>query len=120
MKILIAEDEPGVLATMKLRLKKEGHEIFTAEDGQQAIELIIEKSPEVIITDNMMPYKSGIEVLNFAKKDNKNTKVIMLSFMGQENAVLEAFKLGVDDYMVKPFSPNELVMRVNRLHSLTQ
>lgn len=115
MKILVAEDEPIILATIKLRLKRDGHEIFTAENGEDAIREITERKPDMIITDIMMPLKSGIEVLSHAKSIDKKTKVIMLSMMGQENVVLEAFELGADDYMVKPFSPNELVARVKRL-----
>ncbi|MCW3108154.1 MAG: transcriptional regulator [Segetibacter sp.] len=115
MKILIAEDEPVILETMKLRLKRDGHEILTATNGKEAIEEIIAANPDIIITDIMMPFNSGIEVLGFAKSKNKNTKVIVLSMMGQENVVLEAFQLGADDYITKPFSPNELVARVNRL-----
>ncbi len=115
MKILIAEDDTLILTTLKLRLKKDGHEVFTAEDGHTAIQHITEHNPDLIITDIMMPYNSGIEVLGFAKSKNKDIRVIILSGMGQENVVLEAFELGADDYMVKPFSPNELVMRVKRL-----
>jgi DNA-binding response OmpR family regulator len=115
MKILIAEDEPAILATMQFRLKREGHEIFTAVNGLEAIQLITEQMPDLIITDIMMPFKTGIEVLSFAKRKNKNTRVIVLSLMGQESVIVEAFKLGADDYMLKPFSPNELAMRVSRL-----
>ena len=115
MKILIVEDEAGLLATLRFRLKREGHEIFTAEDGRQGIQMISEKSPDLIVTDIMMPFQSGMEVLSFAKGLNKQTRVIVLSLMGQESVVLEAFKMGADDYMLKPFSPNELAMRVNRL-----
>ena len=115
MKILIADDEPSVLRLMELRLKKEGHEIFTAENGKDAMQHIIETHPDIVITDIMMPYNSGIEVLSFAKVRNKQTRVIVLSLMGQENVVIEAFQLGADDYITKPFNPNLLVARVNRL-----
>ena len=115
MKVLLAEDEPVILAALKLRLKKEGYEIITAEDGQDAIQKIADHSPDVIVTDMMMPFNSGIEVLSAAKRLNKNTKVIVLSGMGQESIVIEAFQLGADDYMVKPFSPDELALRINRL-----
>ena len=115
MKILIAEDEPSVLRLMELRLKKEGHEIITAENGRDAIQQIADNSPDMIITDLMMPFNSGIEVLNFAKARNKNTKVIVLSLMGQENVILEAFQFGADDYLKKPFMMNELLARINRL-----
>ena len=115
MKILIAEDDSGILQMMKLRLKKEGYDIVIAENGKDAIQQIDETHPDIIITDIMMPYNSGIEVLSFAKARNKKTKVIVLSLMGQENVILEAFQLGADDYIIKPFGLNELVARVNRL-----
>lgn len=115
MKILIAHDEPSVLRLMELRLRKDGHEVFTVGDGRDAMQKIVESEPDIIITDIMMPFHTGIEVLNFAKIRNKKTKVIVLSLMGQENVVLEAFQLGADDYITKPFSVGELVARVNRL-----
>jgi DNA-binding response OmpR family regulator len=114
MRILIAEDEPITLATMQLRLKKDGHEIFTATNGQEALALLKEHAPHLVITDIMMPFASGLEVLSFVKKQEKPVPVIVLSAMGQENVVVEAFTLGADDYITKPFSPNELALRVRR------
>ena len=115
MKILIAEDEPLLLKTLELRLRKDGHEVITASDGRQAIDQFLTCSPDMIITDIMMPCASGLELLIIIRKKNiKKIPVIVLSSMGQENVVMEAFKLGADDYITKPFSPNELSMRVRR------
>lgn len=114
MKILIAEDEPITLATMQFRLKKDGHEVITANNGQEALELLKVHSPQLVITDIMMPFASGLEVLAFVKKQPKPIPVIVLSAMGQEKVVVEAFTLGADDYITKPFSPNELALRVKR------
>jgi DNA-binding response OmpR family regulator len=114
MRILIAEDEPITLTTMQLRLKKDGHEVFTANNGQEALALIKEHAPDLVITDMMMPFLSGLEVLSFVKKQQQPVPVIVLSAMGQENVVVEAFTLGADDYITKPFSPNELALRVRR------
>ena len=76
---------------------------------------IEELSPDLIITDIMMPFASGLEIIGAVKrKTEKKIPVIVLSAMGQENVVLEAFQLGADDYITKPFSPNELSMRVKR------
>jgi DNA-binding response OmpR family regulator len=115
MKILVAEDEPMMLKTIALRLKKDGHEIFTAEDGREALEKIQSVEPDLVITDIMMPYASGLEIVSMVKKQEKKIPVIVLSAMGQEKVVLEAFDLGADDYMTKPFSPNELTVRVRKL-----
>lgn len=116
MKILIAEDEPMMLKVIEIRLKKDGHEVIAASDGKQALEQIALHDPDMIITDIMMPFSSGLEIVGTVKQGNKrNVPVIILSAMGQENVVLEAFNLGADDYITKPFSPNELSMRVKRL-----
>jgi DNA-binding response OmpR family regulator len=116
MKILVAEDEPIMLKTIQMRLQKDGHEVIIAGDGREAMKQISEANPDMLITDIMMPYSSGLELLGTVKnKEGKKIPVIVLSAMGQEDIVLEAFKLGADDYLPKPFSPNELSIRVRRL-----
>ena len=115
MKILVAEDELIMLKTIELRLKKDGHEVITCNDGREAIQKIEAINPDLIITDIMMPFASGLEIIEAVKRrSGKNIRIIVLSAMGQENVVLEAFQLGADDYITKPFSPNELSMRVRR------
>jgi DNA-binding response OmpR family regulator len=115
MRILVAEDEPIMQKTIALRLKKDGHEVLTTDNGREALQLIAEESPDLIITDIMMPYASGLEIVGSVKQAEKKIPIIVLSAMGQENVVLEAFNLGADDFISKPFSPNELSMRVKRL-----
>jgi len=117
MKILVAEDDPTMRRIIELRLKKDGHDVRMAIDGREAMEHI-DKSDnfDLIITDIMMPFSSGLEIVGKVKSNvQRRTPVIVLSSMGQENIVLEAFNLGADDYITKPFSPNELSMRVKRL-----
>ena len=110
MKILVAEDEMIMLKTIELRLKKDGHEIITCSDGREAIVKIAATNPDLIITDIMMPFASGLEIIEAVKKnDRKHAKIIVLSAMGQENVVLEAFQLGADDFITKPFSMPELI-----------
>jgi DNA-binding response OmpR family regulator len=100
---------------LEFRLLKDGHEVIIAEDGKQALELLVSAKPDMLITDIMMPYVSGLEILGEVKKiTSKKIPVLILSAMGQENVVLEAFQLGADDFITKPFSPNELSMRVRR------
>lgn len=116
MKILVADDEPMLLKTIELKLKKEGYEVITTADGREAIAKIEELNPDMVITDIMMPYASGLEIVSMVRqKIQKKIPIIMLSAMEQEKVVMEAFDLGADDYITKPFSLNELVIRVKKL-----
>ncbi|HXB44951.1 MAG TPA: response regulator [Puia sp.] len=118
MRILVAEDDMIMLKTIELRLQKDGFEVITAQDGRDALQKIEELSPDLIITDIMMPFLSGLEIVGAVKKNvGKHIPIIVLSTMGQENVVLEAFQLGADDYITKPFSPKELSVRVKRYAS---
>lgn len=115
MKIVIAEDDELMLKTLEFRLKRDGHEIFLARDGKAALDLIDQYIPDLVITDIMMPYSTGLEIVGSVKqKYPDKVKVIVLSGMGQESVILEAFRLGADDYITKPFSPNELSVRIRR------
>lgn len=116
MKILVAEDEPMLLKTIELKLKKEGYEVISTTDGREAIAKIRETGPDMVITDIMMPYASGLEIVSFLRSEGvKKIPVIILSAMEQEKVVMEAFELGADDYITKPFSLNELAIRVKKL-----
>lgn len=117
-KIVLAEDNSTLSLLLKFRLEKEGYQLCIAEDGKKAIELIEEHNPELILTDIMMPFVSGLEVISHVRnKLNLQTPIIVFSAAGQEEMVLKAFNLGANDFMGKPFSPNELVIRVKRLIS---
>ena len=121
MKILVAEDEPMLLKTIELKLKKEGYEVITTIDGREAVVKIETEDPDMVITDIMMPYVSGLEIVAIVrKKTGKKIPIIILSAMEQEKVVMEAFELGADDYITKPFSLNELAIRVKRLMSQFQ
>lgn len=115
-KIVLAEDNSVLSLLLKFRLEKEGYKLLIAIDGKEAIELIEEHNPELILTDIMMPFISGLEVISHVRnKLNIETPIIVFSAAGQEEIVLKAFNLGATDFMSKPFSPNELVIRVKRL-----
>ncbi|WP_269239783.1 response regulator transcription factor [Flavobacterium limnophilum] len=115
-KIVLAEDNSVLSLLLKFRLEKEGYKLLIAVDGKQAIELIEEHNPELILTDIMMPFVSGLEVISHVRnKLNTQTPIIVFSSAGQEEIVLKAFDLGATDFMSKPFSPHELVIRVKRL-----
>jgi DNA-binding response OmpR family regulator len=115
-KIVLAEDNTTLSLLLKFRLEKEGYELFMAVDGKEALELIEKESPDLIITDIMMPFVSGLEVISHVRlKLDLDIPIIVFSSAGQEEMVLKAFNLGANDFMGKPFSPNELIIRVKRL-----
>ncbi|WP_313503552.1 response regulator transcription factor [Kaistella carnis] len=115
MVILIAEDDELILRTIEHKLLKEGYDVILSRNGKEAIDHIKNSKVDLIITDIMMPFVSGIEILSALNLMEKKIPVIMLSSMGQEEVILTAFDLGASDFIVKPFSPNELMLRVKRL-----
>lgn len=118
LKILIAEDDVLMIKILEFILKKEGYEVTSCKDGLSAIEKIPQIQPDLIITDIMLPYRSGLEIINFSKENYENIPVIVVSALGEEEGtVVEAFNLGADDFVSKPFNPNELVLRIKRLFS---
>jgi len=115
MKILIAEDEPFMAALIEKRLLSEGYEIITTTDGREALKLAEQENPDLIITDILMPFISGLELIGIIKSSlHRKIPIIVLSGMDQEATVLEAFELGADDFLTKPFNAVELSMRVKR------
>lgn len=116
MKILVAEDEPLMLMAIEAKLKNEGFEVTGVPDGREALKSLEENVPDLIITDILMPYTSGLELISIVKSNqNKKVPIIVLSGLGQEDTVMEAFQLGADDFITKPFNPTELSVRVKRL-----
>lgn len=114
-KILIIEDDHLIIKILDFILKKEGYEIHIAEDGKDGIEKISKTLPDLIITDIMMPYKSGLQITAYSKKKHPSIPIIMISVLGKEDyRVIEGFKLGVDDFISKPFNFPELILRVKR------
>jgi DNA-binding response OmpR family regulator len=115
-KIILAEDNSILSLLLKFRLEKEGYQLFVAYDGKEAVNLIEQHKPELILTDVMMPFVSGLEVISHVRnKLVEQTPIIVFSSAGQEEMVINAFNLGATDFMSKPFSPNELVIRIKRL-----
>ena len=115
MVILIAEDDELILRTIEHKLLKEGFDIILSRNGKEAIDHIQNSDVDLIIADIMMPFASGIEILSALQLIGKKTPVIMLSSMGQEEVIMNAFDLGASDFILKPFSPNELILRIKRL-----
>jgi two-component system response regulator VicR len=117
MEILIVEDDPLMLKTMESCLKKGGYDVISAMDGKEAIRKIEVDLPDMVITEIMLPSAGGMEIINFAKNINsKKLPVIVLSKIGLEKTINDAFQLGADDFITKPFSPDELLNRIRRLY----
>lgn len=115
-KIILAEDNSTLSLLLKFRLEKEGYELIPAVDGKEAVNLIETENPDLILTDIMMPFISGLEVISHVRLAlDLDTPIIVFSSAGQEEMVLKAFNLGANDFMGKPFSPNELVIRIKKL-----
>lgn len=110
-RILIVDDEEKIRTIIKKYAEFEGYEIREAKDGMEAVELCRRQQFDVIIMDVMMPELDGFSACREIKKQ-KDIPVIMLSARGEEYDKLHGFEIGIDDYVVKPFSPKELMMRV--------
>ncbi|WP_268845996.1 response regulator transcription factor [Flavobacterium aestivum] len=116
LKILIVEDDVLMIKILEFILKKEGYQVTTCKDGLIAIEKIPVLIPDLIITDIMLPFRSGLEIIGYTKENYETIPVIVVSSLGEEEGtVVEAFNLGADDFVSKPFNPNELLLRVKRL-----
>lgn len=110
-KILVVDDEEKIRAIIRKYGEFEGYDIAEAKDGMEAVRLCREQDFDVVILDVMMPELDGFSACREIKK-SKNMPVIMLSARGEEYDRIHGFELGIDDYVVKPFSPKELMMRV--------
>jgi two-component system, OmpR family, response regulator ResD len=114
VKILVVDDEERIRRLLKMYLEREDYQIDEAEDGNEALAKAIANDYDVILLDLMMPGKDGIEVCR-ELREKKATPVIMLTAKGEEVNRVQGFEVGTDDYIVKPFSPREVVLRVKAL-----
>jgi two-component system, OmpR family, response regulator ResD len=113
-KILICDDEEGLRAVIKRYAVFEGHEVVEAGDGMEAVEVCRKEKVDIIIMDIMMPELDGFSAVKEIKKIY-DVPVIMLSARGEEYDKIYGFEIGIDDYVVKPFSSKEIMMRVNAI-----
>lgn len=111
-KLLIVDDEPDIYQMIRRYAEREGHETTQASDGLEAVELCRDNNFDIIIMDVMMPDMDGFTACKEIRKE-KDIPVLMLSARGTEYDKLFGFEVGIDDYVVKPFSPKELMARVN-------
>lgn len=116
-RILIADDEPDILEIVSYNLTQEGYEIYTAKDGDEAIERAKQLNPDLIILDIMMPKKTGVEVCKILRSQSffQDTLIIFLTALNDEASQINGLETGADDYVSKPISPKVLTSRVNAL-----
>jgi two-component system response regulator ResD len=113
-KILVVDDEERIRRLLKMYLEREDYDVEDAENGEIALHMAVENNYDLILLDIMMPGMDGIEVCQELRK-TKATPIIMLTAKGEEANRVQGFEAGTDDYIVKPFSPREVVLRVKAL-----
>ncbi len=114
-KILLADDDELFASLLIFRLKKAGFQVTHVTDGKQAKEYLVDNLPDIVVFDIMMPYFSGIELIDHVRNEIKsNIPIIIVSSAGNEENVLNALEMGANDFMSKPVSPSELLVRVTR------
>ena len=124
-KILIVEDEPDIRDTLSYNFEKEGFKVLSSPDGKSALKLLESNKPNIVILDLMLPDMSGLDICRQIKNDKKlsDTSIIMLTAKSEEVDRIVGFELGADDYVTKPFSIRELILRVKVLikkHTTTE
>ena len=114
--IVVIEDDEGITRLIKFKLEKEGYEVKSFSNGEKVIEHLVRNPPALIISDVMMPVIDGLTLLKEIKADSRvsDIPVIMLSTHSHESAILECLRAGAADYITKPFSTTELLLRIQK------
>lgn len=115
--ILVVDDVRIIRRLVKVNLELQGYKIIEAENGEEALKKVDENKPDLILLDVIMPFLDGFQVLKRlrGKKETRNIPVIMLTCCSEEIDQIRSWKLGISDYVIKPFNPNALVTVVNRI-----
>ncbi|MCC7265421.1 MAG: response regulator transcription factor [Candidatus Latescibacteria bacterium] len=116
-KILIVEDEPDILELLSYNLRQAGYEVFTAAEGEEGLRLAEEQIPDLVVLDLMLPGMDGLELCRLLKQREslRRVPVLMLTAKAEEVDRIVGLELGADDYVTKPFSPRELVLRIKAI-----
>jgi DNA-binding response OmpR family regulator len=116
-KILIADDEPSIVAAVEFLLQRNGYEVHVARDGDEALKLVEACSPDLVLLDVMMPLRSGYEVCKRIRERPawRHIKIIMLSAKGRDAEVTKGLAIGADLYVTKPFSTRDLMDKISTL-----
>ena len=115
IKVILAEDEPSLGQIVKESLETRDFEVFLAEDGEKAYTLYREENPDVLVLDVMMPKKDGFTLAKEIREENQSIPIIFLTAKSQTKDVLDGFQHGGNDYLKKPFSMEELIVRIHAL-----
>jgi len=115
--ILVAEDDPVTRRFIVSLLEERGYEVLVAEDGEHAVSLAVSATPDLVVSDLVMPYRDGYEVLRALRNDDRVKKlpVMILSMRDREEDIVRGFESGADEYVVKPFNAREFLARVRKL-----
>lgn len=115
--VLVADDDPDILALVTFRLERAGYAVVGANDGEQALQLALEQPPDLVVLDVMMPKLDGYEVTTRLRQNERTRRIpiILLTARVQEADIARGFEVGADDYVKKPFSPQELGARVQAI-----
>jgi DNA-binding response OmpR family regulator len=119
-RLLIVEDDPAIMRGLKDNFLKEGFDVLTARDGDTGLEMALDEAVDLILLDIMLPGLDGYEVCKSVRMEKKDVPIIMLTAKGREEDVIRGLELGADDYVTKPFSIRELIMRVRNFLRLYQ
>lgn len=114
---MIVDDEPNIVMSLEYTFKKNNFDVYIARDGEEAIEILKSKIPDVILLDIMMPNVDGYQTLQYIRKNEatKNSKVIFLTAKNKASDIKKGFAMGVDKYITKPFSIKKIVAEINEL-----
>ncbi|MFB4163946.1 response regulator transcription factor [Alteribacillus sp. JSM 102045] len=113
--ILVVEDDLMIQNLVKIYLENEGYDVITASDGEEALKIITEEEPCLMILDLMLPKRSGEEVCRWVRDRQLDLAILMLTAKVSSREKIAGLKMGADDYVIKPFSPEELVVRVETI-----
>lgn len=114
-KILMVEDDENILNLLSAYLESAGHDVVVHQDGQMGYKAALTDTFDVCIFDVMLPHRSGTEIAEAMRKQGSPTPVLFLTALGAESNVLQGFAAGADDYVIKPFSPRELIVRIQAI-----
>ena len=116
-RVLIAEDEPSIVLSLEFLLAEEGFEVFTSDNGADALRLCRERKPDLLVLDIMLPLVNGFEICRAVRDDSQlhGTRIVMLTARGREHEVQRGLALGADAYITKPFATRELMRVVKDL-----